>query len=138
MNTTTFKNTTRASRILFWVSTSIIFLFEGVMPALTSQTEMARLGISHLQNPVYFGITLVIFKIIGAIIMMIPQLPKRIKEWVYAGFTFNYLFASISNTAFDGFGFVTFFSLIILVILALSYINYHKLQDAPRWCNGKL
>jgi len=104
MNTTTIKNNNRTPKILFWVCTSIIFLFEGVMPAFTSQTEMAKQGISHLQYPAYFGITLVIFKIIGTIILMIPKLPGRIKEWAYAGFTFNCLFASISNTVVDGFG----------------------------------
>lgn len=137
MNTTTIKNT-RTNKILFWACTSIIFLFEGVMPAFTSQTEMAKQGISHLQYPAYFGTTLVIFKIMGAIILMIPQLPKRLKEWAYAGFTYNCLFASISNTVVDGFGFSTVFPLIILGILAVSYINYHKLQDAPKWSNGKL
>lgn len=138
MNTTTVKTTNRTSKILFWVSTSIIFLFEGVMPALTSQTEMAKQGISHLQYPAYFATTLVFFKIIGTLILMIPKLPSRIKEWAYAGFTFNFLFAAISNTVIDGFGGSTFFPLVILGILAVSYLYYHKLKNAPSWSNGKL
>jgi hypothetical protein len=138
MNTTTTKKTNRTAKVLFWVSTTIIFLFEGVMPAFTSQTEMAKQAMSHLQYPAYFGIALVIFKVIGTIILMIPKLPARIKEWAYAGFTFDFLFASISNTVVDGFGAGTFFPLVILGILAVSYFYYHKLKNAPSWSNGKL
>ena len=29
-------------KITFWVTTGLLFLMEGVMPALTSQTEMAK------------------------------------------------------------------------------------------------
>jgi uncharacterized protein YjeT (DUF2065 family) len=32
-------------KISFWLATGFIFLLEGVMPALTSQTEMAKEGI---------------------------------------------------------------------------------------------
>lgn len=137
MSTTTDKGN-RIAKILFWITTSLIFLFEGVMPAFTSQTEMAKQGISHLQYPLYFGNILVIFKIIGTIILMIPKLPGRLKEWAYAGFTFNFIFASISHTVVDGIGPGTFFPLVILAILAVSYISYHKIKNAPSWANGKL
>jgi hypothetical protein len=29
-------------KVYFWLSTGFIFLMEGVMPALTSQTELAK------------------------------------------------------------------------------------------------
>ena len=56
------------------------------MPALFSQTELAKQGIRHLGYPEYFGMTLVIFKILGVLALIIPQVPKRVKEWAYAGF----------------------------------------------------
>ena len=59
--------------MIFWITTIIIFLFEGVMPALTSQTELAKEGIKHLGYPEYFGNALVIFKILGVLILVIPQ-----------------------------------------------------------------
>ena len=37
--------------IIFWVNTMIIFMMEGVMPAFTSQTEMAKEGITLLGYP---------------------------------------------------------------------------------------
>ena len=45
----------KKNKIIFWIATAIIALFEGVMPALTSQTELAKEGIRHLGYPEYFG-----------------------------------------------------------------------------------
>jgi hypothetical protein len=117
----------KSTKIIFWVTTIIIFLFEGVMPALTSQTELAKEGIKHLGYPGYFGNALVVFKILGVLVLIIPKVPNRIKEWAYAGFAFDFIFASISHFAVDGAGFQAVFPLIFLLILIISYINYHKL-----------
>lgn len=116
-------------RIIFWITTILIFLFEGVMPALTSQTELAKEGIRHLGYPEYFGVIITVFKVLGALVLIIPAAPKRLKEWAYAGFTFDFLGASASHAAVDGFGFQTIFPLIVLGVLMLSYVSYHKLNQ---------
>ncbi len=118
----------KKDKIIFWTATIFIALFEGVMPALTSQTELAKEGIRHLGYPEYFGNALVVFKVLGVLALVIPQIPKRVKEWAYAGFAFDFIFATISHGAVDGINFQTFFPLIILAILLVSYIYYHKLN----------
>ena len=118
----------KKQKIVFWTATVLIALFEGVMPALTSQTELAKEGIRHLGYPEYFGTALVVFKILGVIILIVPKIPSRLKEWAYAGFTFNFIFAMISHAAVDGVNAQTFFPLIVLIVLAISYIYYHKLN----------
>lgn len=120
--------TSKSTKIAFWTTTIIIFLFEGVMPALTSQSEMAREGIRHLGYPEYFGQALVVFKVLGSIGLVIPRLPARMKEWIYAGFAFDFIFASISHFAVDGMGLMSFFPLIFLMILVISYVSYHKMR----------
>ncbi|WP_163410836.1 DoxX family protein [Flavobacterium ajazii] len=119
----------KKAKIIFWTTTILIFLFEGVMPALTSQTELAKEGIRHLGYPEYFGNALVVFKILGVLALVIPQVPNNVKEWAYSGFGFDFIFASISHFAVDGITFEGFFPLIILLILALSYIYYHKIEQ---------
>lgn len=119
----------KKDKIIFWTATTIIALLEGVMPALTSQTELAKEGIRHLGYPEYFGNALVIFKVLGVLAIVIPQVSKRVKEWAYAGFAFDFLFAAISHGAVDGVGGQTFFPLVVLGILAVSYIYYHKLIE---------
>jgi hypothetical protein len=123
------KQTMKKQKLLFWISTGLIALFEGVMPALTSQTELAKEGITHLGYPPYFGNALVIFKVLGVLALIIPTIPKRIKEWAYAGFAFDFIFAAISHGAVDGINGNTFFPFIVLAILAVSYVSYHKIND---------
>jgi len=120
----------KSTVITYWVATTFIFLFEGVMPALYSQSELGKEGVRHLGYPDYFGLALVVFKIAGSILIMIPGLPKRVKEWVYAGFAFDFIFASISHWAVDGLDFQTFMPLIILAILMVSYVCYHKIYGS--------
>ena len=118
----------KKAKIIFWIATIIIFLFEGVIPAFTSQTEMAKEGLRHLGYPGYFGNALVVFKILGVLALVIPQVPKNVKEWAYAGFGFDFIFAAISHYAVDGLDIQSFFPLLFLVILAISYIYYHKIE----------
>jgi hypothetical protein len=117
----------KKEKIIFWTATTLIALFEGLLPALTSQTELAKEGIKHLGYPEYFGNALVVFKVLGVLILIIPQVPQRAKEWAYAGFTFDFIFASISHGAVDGINGQTFFPLVVLGVLAVSYMYYHKL-----------
>ncbi len=118
----------KRDKLFFWLSTGFIALFEGLMPALTSQSELAKEGIRHLGYPEYFGNALVVFKILGVLLLIIPQVPKRLKEWAYAGFTFDFLFATISHGAVDGINGQTFFPLFVLAVLMVSYMYYHKLN----------
>ena len=105
----------KRTKIIFWVATGFLFLFQGVMPALTGHTEMAKEGIRHLGYPEYFGVALTICKVFGSLALIIPQIPKRVKEWAYAGFAFDFIFAVISNWAVDG------FSLLALSPLVVNY-----------------
>lgn len=118
----------KTHKIIFWTTTTIIFIMEGVMPAFFAGSEESKQGMSHLGYPEYFGYALAVFKVLGSLALIIPQVPKRIKEWAYAGFIFDFLFASISYFCVDGPGFFAFFPLIFLGILALSYNSYLKLN----------
>ena len=118
----------KQNKIIYWVTTTIIFLFEGVMPAFTSNTQLAIDGIRHLGYPDYFRVMLTVFKVTGTIVLILPMIKRQYKEWAYAGLGFTFISAFISHTAVDGFTFLSFFPLIILAILAVSYIYYHKLQ----------
>ena len=120
--------TMKKEKVFFWTATIIIALFEGLMPALTSQTELAKEGIKHLGYPLYFGNAIVVFKVLGVLTLLIPQVPKRVKEWAYAGFTFDFIFAALSHGVVDGMTGQTFFPLIVFGILVVSYIYYHKLN----------
>ncbi|HEX7755394.1 MAG TPA: DoxX family protein [Niabella sp.] len=118
----------KTTKILYWTFTGLIVILDGVIPALTSHTELAKQGISHLGYPDYFRVLLTIFKVSGAIVLAVPFFKGRIKEWAYAGFTFNFISAAVSHTVVDGFNGETVFPLVALVVLGASYQYYHKLR----------
>ena len=120
----------KTTKIIFWTTTIIIFLMEGVLPALTGNSELAKEGIRHLGYPDYFRIELTVFKVIGALVLILPMVPGRYKEWAYAGFGISLISAFISHWSVDGINGQTFFPLVVFVILALSYLYYHKLNDS--------
>lgn len=116
-------------KIIFWVTTSLIFLLEGVVPALTSNSDMAIQGFTHLGYPVYFVTVLTVFKVLGALVLMIPLFPPRTKEWAYAGFMFDFISAFVSILVVDGLVGGLILPLVAIAILVLSYISYHKMSE---------
>ena len=63
--TLTAKNN-KTAKIIYWIFTSIFFLMDSLLPALTFNTALAKEGIIHLGYPDYFRIELSVGKIIGA------------------------------------------------------------------------
>lgn len=116
-------------KIIFWVTTTIIFLFEGVMPALTSQSEMSIQGITGLGYPLYFVTLLTVFKVLGSIVLIVPKFPPRVKEWAYAGFGIDFISAFVSIWIVVGFSAMLAIPVIAFIILILSYKSYHKLNS---------
>ena len=118
----------KTTKIIYWTATIFIFLFEGVMPAFTSGTPPAVEGIRHLGYPDYFRVMLTVFKVTGALALMLPMVKGRYKEWAYAGFGITFISAAVSYWATDGLTGFTIFPIIILGILTVSYVCYHKLN----------
>ncbi len=127
----------KTNNIIFWITTSMIVIFEGIIPALTFRTELAKEGIRHLGYPEYFGLMIVGFRICGVIALIFPRVPSRIKEWAYAGFAIEFLSAAVSYLATDGININFFVPLIVLSVLLLSYFSYHKKQRINLAITGK-
>ena len=88
-----------AKTIAFWTATLLgpsSFVIGGVM-GLT-QADQAVAGIHRLGYPEYFGVMLGLAKLLGAIAITLPGLP-RLKEWAYAGFAITLVSALIAHVA---------------------------------------
>jgi len=121
----------KKNKIIFWISTSIIFLWEGLMPlgTLLFAPEYANAGTKPLGYPDYFAYALIICKVLGATAIMIPKLPVKLREWAYAGLAFELIFATYSHIVVDGnIGFIML-PVIIGIILAVSYIYKNKINS---------
>ncbi|MGX5816628.1 DoxX family protein [Chitinophaga lutea] len=120
----------KKTKIIFWLSTGFIFLMEGIMPmsTLLFMPEYMNAGTKPLGYPDYFAVTLILFKFVGALTILLPSMPDRLREWAYAGLTFNLVFAVISHIVVDGN--ITFIltPVVVLGILALSYFSSKKMS----------
>jgi len=118
-------------KIIFWVATIFIVLFEGAMPlgTLLFAPEYATAGTKPLGYPDYFAHALIICKILGVTAIAVLRLPAKIREWAYAGLTFNLIFAFISHAYVDkNIGYMIM-PLVVMGILAVSYIYNNKIQE---------
>lgn len=121
----------KRKKIIFWVATAIIILWEGVMPlsTLIFSPEQVTIGTRPLGYPDYFAYALIICKVLGVLAISYSKAPAKLKEWAYAGLTFNLIFAFISHACVDqNIGFMLM-PLVVLGILAVSYRFNAKVQN---------
>lgn len=124
MKTTNIKR----DKIIFWIPTALLALFE-LSGAFFMNSQMAIDGMHHLGLPDWFRWEVSIGHLIGGILLVIP-VHKRIKEWMYVAFAIDFISAFIAYASIDGLVFNTFSPLINLALLIISYVYYHKLQNA--------
>ena len=120
----------KKNKIIFWIATAIIILWEGLMPLSTVlfAPEYVNAGTKPLGYPDYFAYALIFCKVLGVIAISFPGIPAKLKEWAYAGLTFNLVFAFISHAAVDqNIGFMLM-PLVVLVILFVSYYYSNKID----------
>jgi hypothetical protein len=120
----------RRNKIIYWIFTGIIFTFDSLIPALTSNTQLAIDGIRRLGFPDYFRVELTVFKVLGGIVLILPMVPRRYKEWAYAGFGINFISATVATWAVGGLSPNIILPLVLLAMLMISYVTYNKLDQA--------
>ena len=77
---------------------------------------------SRLGFPAYFRIELSIAKVIGALLLLVPALPGRVREWIYAGFIITMVSALIAHICSgDPAGNIIFVAVDLLLVLACMY-----------------
>jgi uncharacterized membrane protein YphA (DoxX/SURF4 family) len=120
------------NKIIFWIATGIIFLWCGVMSAVFFGSEAQKAGMEHYGYPPYFAPMVSVFSIIGALVLVLPFVNARFKEWAYFGFALNFIGAAVSNWAVDGPGFQVVFPLLFFIPLVASYLLFHKMEAAKK------
>lgn len=111
--------------VIYWVSTLIIVLFESG-GSFWFNSELAKEGTRHLGFPDYFRVEVSIGKIIGGLLLVLPMVPARIKEWAYVAFGITLISATIANWSVDGFSAMVLMPVVFFAILVVSYVYFHK------------
>ena len=122
------KASHKANAIFYWISTAI-FCLEMTFTAyyeLLPQGAQAflRLGFSARA----FRMELSLAKLVGVVVLLIPIIPARLKEWAYTGFAINLVSAVIAHLSIGDRPAALIPSSITSVLWALSYFFWRRLQ----------
>lgn len=87
----------KTKKIIYWVCTSLISLMMLFSASQYVMNPEVVNGFKHLGYPDYFRIELAIAKLIGALVLIVPKIPFKLKEFAYAGFGIVFISASVSH-----------------------------------------
>lgn len=119
----------KTTKIIYWVTTGIICLFS--LGAVQMNSQMAIDGANHLLIPRYLGLEVSIGQLIGLVLLIVPAIPARFKEWAYVGYGIMYITAINAHIAVgDPFVPYGLMGVIFFGLLLTSYLTFHKLQAA--------
>ena len=111
---------------IFTILFSLAMLFPSIQ-AVLGEKETVIFITDHLGYPAYFVFYSGIVKVIGIVAILIPGYP-RVKEWAYAGLSFDLISVVYSSIAVGDSVFGSWPMLIYFLLLAGSYVYYHKMN----------
>ena len=115
-------------KILYWTITglfALLLLLAGITEAV--QHELGRQIMQHLGFPVHVMLIIGIGKILAAV-ALVQTKSQVMKEWAYAGVTFNLIGAFAARAyAGDSLGLILS-PLIFLSVMFLSYFLWKKVE----------
>jgi hypothetical protein len=116
----------KKDKIMFWLATSVIIFVEGVGNVATYNQQYAKEIVYNLGYPEYFRVAMCALKLAGVIILIVPKISAWIKEWAYAGFFINTLFAFVSYWSVKGVGADLVFPVFVMISLLVSHYYFQK------------
>ncbi len=97
------RSNIRRDRLVYWTSTGLIhlvmifsiinFVFNDHFPFPNGKES----AFTHLGLPFYFKVELTTAKILGVLALLVPQVPRRVKEYAYFGFGLTLISAAIAH-----------------------------------------
>ncbi len=127
----------KTNRTIYWAITALISFFM-LFSAYYSGTHKLEFT-TTLGFPNYFRIELTAAKIVGALMLLVPQVPSRIREWVYVSFGIVLISAAIAkySSGYPIIGVIEPVSVFLIMVGSTLYLNHlsrlgdHSLNHAP-------
>jgi hypothetical protein len=108
--------------ITYWSATGLVTIVPllAAFAYLTAAPQAVE-NFRHVGYPQHLRVLLGIAKLAGAIVLLVPGLPK-LKEWAYAGFTYMWIAATVAHYL-AGDGALVAAPVSLLAALAVSYVT---------------
>jgi len=116
----------KKNTIIYWVSTGLLsFMMLFSAYSYMVKPEIAA-AFKHLGFADYFRVELAVAKILGALVLILPQIPARVKEWAYAGFGITFISAAIAHFSSGDPASIAIMPIIFFVVLVVSNVYLYK------------
>ncbi|MBL7962582.1 MAG: DoxX family protein [Flavobacteriales bacterium] len=114
--------------LTYWIVTALFsaFMIFSSYGGLTLMPEAVAMLHDHLGYPLYFIQLISWAKVVGAIAILLPMVPARVKEWAYFGFFIDLAVAMISFIAVGDPVVGTLPMLLFIAVLVWAYWLLHK------------
>jgi DoxX-like family len=125
------------NRVVYWIATGIVcavMVFSAINFNLEKPLGPMKGAFRHLGYPDYFRIELTAAKALGVLALLIPIVPRRLKEFAYAGFAITLISASIAHFSVGDPLLFVIDPLFFLGALITSYVSFQKLRRPERDC----
>ena len=114
----------KAKSIAYWTTTILVaFFISGGVAQILQYRANPHGVVPELGYPLYFFAILGVWKVLGAIAILVPRFP-RLKEWAYAGIFFDLTGAALSCAAVGGYGAYAFHVIAPLIIAGLTVASW--------------
>jgi hypothetical protein len=123
-------NRSKGMLIGFWVVTAIFCLQIGFTVYAQLNLPQVADAFRHFGFPDYFRVQLAWAKLIGIAILLLP-VPARLKEWAYAAFAINIVFAVTTHLSVGDGPDAWLWAVGTGVLWAVSYVLWRRLEGAP-------
>jgi len=114
----------------FWIVTALFCLQIGFTAYAQLRLPQVAAAFAHLGFPDYFRVENSWAKLIGIAVLLAP-VPRRLKEWAYAGFAIDLGSALIAHFAMGDGAQAWGWAAGTAVLWALSYYFWRRVQPTP-------
>jgi hypothetical protein len=117
-------------KAIYWSTTIplMTFLCWSAYTYIFSQSTIE--AIKELGLPDYMRVELAVLKVVGVLIILIPQVSLQVKEWAYAGVGLFFVTAIIAHAVHKDPIIINLINVVLIGLLITSYIYMHKLESA--------
>ncbi|MBE9464478.1 DoxX family protein [Dyadobacter subterraneus] len=120
---------TQTAKRIYWTGAALTSLWFGASGFFELTKNPLVWGITvQLGYPPHFIYILGVAKVLGVIVLLIPDRLLRLKEWVFAGIFFDIIFAFGSKVSVLGVA-ATTDAVIAFVMVSVTYLMFRKIHD---------
>ncbi|OQP40798.1 hypothetical protein A4H97_14380 [Niastella yeongjuensis] len=117
----------KIDKIVYWIVTGLLSLSLVLAGYLYLTSPVMAAGFKHFGFPGFFRMELGIAKIVASLLLILPMVPPRIKEWTYIGVAIVFISAFIAHVSVDGI--TTTLSVVIsFSIWAASFVFFIRIN----------